>query len=147
MGLSGNSSDVRFDYEGALRLARTLWSFAEDLEAAKADRRAEAVEALRTWRGPYGDQFRDRVDDEQTSLASLVAALKTEADLWASAWKQAMDEQNRRLYARMVDQMKDERSTLAKVGDFFTGFDYPPPPAPVPKPSPGSFFATACLGA
>jgi hypothetical protein len=147
VGLSGSSSDVRFDYEGALRLARSLWSFAEDLEAAKGDRRSQAMDALRTWRGPFGDQFRDRVGDEQTSLASLVAALKTEADLWAAAWKQAMDEQNRRLYARMVDRMKAERSTLAKVGDFFTGFDYPPAPAPVRKPTPGSFLATACLGA
>ena len=146
MGLSGNATDVRFDYEGALRLARTLWSFADELTSAKGARRAEALAALRTWRGPYGDQFRDRVEDEESSLASLVAALRTEADQWASAWKAAMDEQNRRLYARKVDRMKDERSTLDKVGDFFTGFDYPPEPAPVPKPGPDGFYATATLG-
>lgn len=146
MGLSGNSSDVRFDYEGALRLARTLWSFAEDLESERTSRRSEAMDALRTWRGPFGDQFRDRVADEQTSLASLIAALKSEADLWASAWKEAMDEQNRRLYARRVEAMKEERSRLEKLGDFFTGFDYPPAPAPVPKPGPAMFHATTCLG-
>lgn len=146
MGLSGNATDVRFDYDGALRLARALWAYAEDLQSEKVARRSEAMDALRTWRGPYGDQFRDRVGDEQTSIASLVAALKTEADLWASAWKQAMDEQNRRLYARKVEQIKEERSRLEKIGDFFTGFDYPPEPAPVPKPGPGMFYATTCLG-
>lgn len=146
MGLSGNPSDVRFDYDGALRLARTLWAYAEDLQSAKGARRSEAMDALQAWRGPFGDQFRDRIGDEQTSMASLIAALKTEADLWASAWKQAMDEQNRRLYARRVEQMKEERSRLEKLGDFFTGFDYPPEPAPVPKPAPGMFYATTCLG-
>ena len=37
--------------------------------------------------------------------------------------------------------------TAAKIGDFFTGFDYPPEPAPVTKPTPGGFYSTACLGA
>lgn len=147
MGLSGNSSDVRFDYEGALRLARTLWALADELEDAKGARQREVLAALRTWRGPFGDQFRDRAEDEQTSIASLVAALRSDADQWAQAWKMAMDEQNRRLYARKVDQIKKDRSTLDKVGDFFTGFDYPPEPAPVPKPAPAGFYPTACLGA
>lgn len=147
MGLSGNSSDVRFDYEGALRLARTLWSFADELQAAKGARQGDVLAALRTWRGPFGDQFRDRAEDEQTSVASLVAALRADADQWAQAWKMAMDEQNRRLYARKVDEMKKDRSTLDKVGDFFTGFDYPPEPAPVPKPAPAGFYPTASLGA
>ena len=142
---SGNAQDVRFDYEGSLQLARELWAYADDLEHAKADRRAEALAALRTWRGPFGDQFRERADDEGPSLASLVAALRTEADQWASAWKQAMDEQNRRLYARRVDQIKAERSALEKLGDKLFGFDYPAPPPPVPKPGPAGFHATACL--
>ncbi len=146
MGLSGNASDVRFDYDGSLRLARSLWSYAEELETAKGERRVEVLAALRTWRGPFGDQFRDRADDEQTSMASLVAALRTEADQWARAWKEAMDEQNRRLWARKVDQMKEDRSALDKVGDFFTGFDYPPEPAPLATPGPASFFPTGCLG-
>ena len=143
MGLSGNSQDVRFDFEGSLRLARQLWAYADDLEHGKAERRAEALAALRSWRGPFGDQFRERTADEQTSLASLVAALRTEADQWASAWKAATDEQNRRLYARRVEEIKAERSALEKFGDFFTGFDYPPAPPPVPKPGPAGFHATA----
>lgn len=145
MGLSGNTRDVRFDFDGSLRLARGLWGFAEELEAAKGARRSEVVATLRTWLGPYGDQFRDRASDEQTSLASLVAGLRTDADQWAQAWKQAMDEQNRRLWARRVDRMKAERSNLEKLGDFFTGFDYPDAPPPVPKPGPGMFYATAGL--
>jgi hypothetical protein len=146
VGISANGADVRFDYDGSLRLARALWAFADELEEAKGARQREVLAALRTWRGPYGDEFRDRSHDEQTSIASLVAALRTEADQWAAAWKAAMDEQNRRLYARKVDRMKKDRSTLDKVGDFFTGFDYPPEPPAVPKPAPAGFYPTACLG-
>lgn len=143
--VSGNDVDVRFDYEGSLQLARRLWAFADDLERARGDRRAEVLAALRTWRGPFGDEFRDRSTDEQSSLASVVSALRTEADEWARAWKQAMDEQNRRLYARRVERLKAERSALERMGDFFTGFDHPPPPAPLPKPGPAGFHATGCL--
>lgn len=143
MGLSGNAQDVRFDFEGSLRLARELWAHADDLEQGKGERRTRAMAALRTWRGPFADQYRERTSDEQTSLASVIAALRTEADQWAVAWKEATDEQNRRLYARRIEQMKADRSALEKVGDFFTGFDYPPPPPPVAKPGPAGFHATA----
>ena len=146
MGWSGNASDVRFDFDGSLRLARELWAYAEELEQAKGERRSEALRALRTWKGPFGDQFRDRSEDEESSLASVVAALRTEADQWALAWKQAMDEQNRRIHARRVEQMKAERSALEKLGDFFTGFDHPSPPPPVAKPAPAGFHPTGCLG-
>lgn len=145
MGVSANSSDVRFDYDGALRLARSLWSFADELEACKGDRHRLAEQALRSWRGPFGNEFSGRERDEQVSLQTVIAGLRSDADAWAEAWKQAMDEQNRRLWARRVEQMKEDRSAIEKVGDFFTGFDYPPKPAPVAKPSPGGFYATACL--
>lgn len=144
---SGNYRDVRFDFDGALRLARSLWAYAEDLEAARGTRRGHAADALRSWRGPFGDEFRERAGDEASSLASLISGLRSDADAWAGAWKNAMDEQNRRLYARRVDEIKAERSNLEKVGDFFTGFDYPPGPSPVAKPAPAMFHATACLGA
>lgn len=142
MGLSGNQSDVRFDFDGSLRLARSLWAYAEELDAGRGDRRDDAATALRSWRGRFGEEFRDRANDEQSALATIVAALRTEADSWAAAWKAATDEQNRRLYARRVEQMKEERSFLEKAGDYFTGFDYPPPPPPVPKPAPPGFYAT-----
>jgi hypothetical protein len=144
---SGNSADVQFDYEGALSLARNLWSFAQDLETAAANRLTSASAALKDWKGAYGDQFATRANNEQTDLATVVAGLRTEADGWAAAWKDAMDEQNRRLYARKVDKMKEDRNLLEKAGDFFTGFDYPPEPSPVSKPTAGGFYATATLGA
>lgn len=143
---SGNSEDVKFDYEGALSLARNLWAYADDIEAAASGRLTSAATALKDWKGAYGDEFAGRANLEQTDLATVVAGLRTEADGWAIAWKDAMDEQNRRLYARKVDKMKDDRSTLGKIGDFFTGFDYPPEPAPVAKPAPAGFYATASLG-
>lgn len=147
MGASANYRDVRFDFDGSLRLARSMWAFAEELEAAKARRGSHAAAALASWRGPFGDEFRERSDDEAASLASLISGLRSNADAWAQSWKDAMDEQNRRLHARRVDQIKAERSNLEKVGDFFTGFDYPPAPAPVAKPAPAMFHATACMGA
>lgn len=142
---SGNYADVRFDFEGSLRLARSLWAYADELEAAKGVRRTDADGALRSWKGPYGDEFRERTDEEQQTIRALIAGLRSDADAWAGAWKAAMDEQNRRLYARRVDALKAERSKLEKVGDFLTGFDYPPEPPPVPKPAPAMFHATACL--
>ena len=145
MGVSANESDVRFDYDGALRLARSLWAFADDLEQAKGDRHEAAQRALRLWKGPFGTDFDGREESEQSSIRRVIDGLRTEADQWAEAWKRAMDEQNRRLYARRVERMKEERSRLEKIGDFFTGFDYPPEPAPVAKPKPGMFYATACL--
>lgn len=147
MGASGNYRDVRFDFDGSLRLARSLWAFAEELEGAKGTRRSDAAGALRSWRGPFADELRERLGDEAASLTSLISGLRSDADAWAQAWKNAMDEQNRRLYARRVDEIKAERSNLEKVGDFFTGFDYPPGPSPVAKPAPAMFHATACMGA
>jgi class 3 adenylate cyclase len=141
----GNSTDVRFDYDGALRLARSLWAYADELEAAKAERKTEAEHALRTWKGPYATEFVGRGNDEQTSISALIAALRSDADAWAQAWKNAMDEQNRRLYARRVARMKEERSVAAKIGDWLTGFEAPPPPAPLPKPGPAGFYPTGCL--
>lgn len=142
---SGNYADVRFDFEGSLRLARSLWAYADELEAAKGIRRTDADDALRSWRGPYGDEFRERTEEELQTIGALIAGLRSDADAWARAWKDAMDEQNRRLHARRVDALKAERSMLEKAGDFFTGFDYPPEPPPVPKPAPAMFHATSCL--
>lgn len=139
---SGNTSDVRFDFDGSLRLARSLWAFADELEAGRAARDGAVEVALRSWKGPFGDDFRARASDERQSLGSLIAALRSDADAWAQAWKDATDEQNRRRWARQVEQIKAERSMVEKVGDFLTGFDYPPQPAPVPKPVPGMFHAT-----
>ena len=139
---SGNEQDVVFDFDGALNLARRLWSFADELEAAKDDRFTGAEAALASWLGSYSDEFVERMNTEQTNLDQVVAGLRTEADQWAQAWKDATDEQNRRLWARQVDQMKSDRNVLDHVGDFFTGFDYPPDPAPVRKPAPSGFYGT-----
>lgn len=139
---SGNDQDVVFDFDGALNLARRLWSFADELEAAATDRATGAETALTSWLGAYADEFVERMNTEQTNLAQVVAGLRTEADQWAQAWKDATDEQNRRLWARQVDDMKADRNLWDRGVDFFTGFDYPPDPVPVRKPTPSGFYAT-----
>lgn len=139
---SGNDEDVVFDFEGALNLARRLWAFADELESATSDRFTGAETALTSWLGAYADEFVERMNTEQNQLTQLVGLLRHDADQWASAWKDAKDEQNRRLWARQVDQMKADRNVFDHIGDFFTGFDYPPDPVPVPKPTPSGFYAS-----
>ena len=136
--------DVQFDWDGSLDLARKLWAFADDLSTAKPSRHADAETALKEWRGTYGEDFKTRADDEQTSLQSVITGLRGEAKQWAQAWKLAMDQQNRVLRARAVDEHNDDKGVFDKVGDFFTGDDdIPPEPTPVPLPAPPSFPKTA----
>lgn len=136
--------DVQFDWDGSLDLARKLWSYADDLTSAKSSRNTDADTALQSWQGPYGDQFRSRKSDEQTSLGSVTTGLRSEAQQWAQAWKLAMDQQNRVLRARAVDKHNSSKSFFDKVGDFFGGDDdIPPEPTPVPLPQPPGFPMTA----
>jgi hypothetical protein len=49
------------------------------------------------------------------------------------------------LWARHVENVKEDRSNVEKFGDFFTGFDYPDEPDLVPVPSAPGFAATSQL--
>ena len=138
--------DVRFDFAGSLRLAASLWSYAEDLEALKTSRHSQAERALSSWRGPYGREFTGRETTDENNLSRLAGVLKADAESWARAWKQAMDQQNWKLYARRCKEIEDNRNLAEKAVDLFTGIDLPPPPQPVPVPSAPSFAPTACLG-
>lgn len=142
----GITEDVQFDFEGSLQLARKLWEFSEEFDSALGERLELRDIALADWLGAFGTQFAGRMANEQQDRASLVAALKENATLWADAWRDATNEQARREYARMVDQMKADRSIAAKIGDAFTGFDYPPEPIPVTSPAGPGFVPTCGVG-
>lgn len=118
-----NSARVRFDFEGALALARKLWAMADELERSKVTRTKSAATAKTVWRGAYADQFAVRMTDEDTSRANVVNSLRKEAEEWATSWANAMNEQNRRNRAKAVDAEREQRSGEEKFGDFFVGDD------------------------
>ena len=140
MDAAGN---VVFDFEGSLDLARSLWRLADDLEQLLSSRSASASSALTNWAGRYADEFVDRANDEQSTGSMLAQMLRSDAYGWAFAWTQAMDEQNRVLYAREVTRVENDRSTLDRIGGFFTGHDdLPSTPRPASVPQPPYFFST-----
>jgi len=140
--MKGNTADVVFDYQGALSLARRLWALADEVTHVAGQRRELADSAKTNFMGAYGDQFSSRIGVEGTNLTNVAQGLRNDAMAAARMWKAAMEEENRRLYARHVDEMKSHRSVLQSIGDFFTGFDYPPEPEPVPLPRPPGFAST-----
>ena len=136
--------DVQFDWDGSLELARKLWAYADDLATAKSTRSGQADTALTKWEGPYGDQFKTRKANEQSSMTSIIAGLRQEAEGWAQAWKMAMDQQNRVLRARAVNEHQDSKNIFEKGWDKLTGDDdLPPEPTPVPLPTAPGFAKTA----
>ena len=143
--MQADKTDLKFDYEGALNLARQLNNLADQLAQAGTTRQGLSDVALKDFIGAYADQFRSRVSVEQANFKAVVQGLRNDAMDLATMWKHAMEEENRRLYARHVDDMKNNRSVLDTIGDWFTGFHYPPEPAPVPLPQPPAFTPTAQL--
>jgi hypothetical protein len=140
-----NRSRVRFDFEGSLAHARQLWALADRLEAARHARRVDADAACASWRGRYGDEFRALVDSEQADFVRVVGGLRAEAQAWAVAWRDAMNEQNRRSRAQQVDLVRSRRAVGEQLVDVFVGddSDVEVPPAPwASVPVPPGFVPT-----
>ena len=102
------ASDVVFDFDGALVVARRLWALADSLETVMAGRETLAVEALTTWRGSHATSFATRMGTERTDIDTAAGWLRVGAQEWAAAWKDAMDEQNRILHARECQRREDD---------------------------------------
>ena len=137
------AASIRFDFHGSLELARSLWRLADDVGELLSSRSALASTAVTGWTGRYGTEFVERADAEQSTGSALSEQLRNDAHGWAMAWTAAMDEQNRILYARAVKRVENDRSTLDKIGGFFTGHDdLPPMPQPAAVPQPPYFFPT-----
>ena len=133
--MEGNKTDLTFDYQGCLNLARQLNAMADEVTGAATKREQLATTAKKDFIGAYADQFTSRMTVEQTNFKAVAQGLRNDA----------MDEENRRLYGRHVDDVKSHRSVLQDIGDWFTGFHYPPAPAAVPVPQPPAFKPTAEL--
>lgn len=143
MSISANRANVHFDFDAALRSARQLWQAAGESTASGARRAGAAGHGEVDFQGRCAEEFGHRRGVEHTSADRIVTGMRADAMLLAKAWKDAMDEQNRRSWARHTNALKEKRSNLAKVGDFFTGFDAPSEPEGVPMPVAPHFAPTA----
>lgn len=146
--MTAGTADVAFDFDGALRLARTLYDLSIWLEGALADRAGAAGEASRAWRGPLGDQFRLRAAADDDEARRLAASLHGASIDWAQAWADAMTEQNRRSRQRRVIELAAERNWAERAADLVTGHDpahQVPAAEQVPPPHSPDYLPTAVL--
>lgn len=147
---------VVFDFDGSLRLARTLYALSVSIEDDASTRAGNFTIATAKWEGAYGVEFVGRRDDEITKESNVVAQLRGEADLWAQAWAGAMDQQNKNNRAARVTELaeekRDDRSLLEKGTDglgissdesWQEANDEVPMPAPVAVPVAPHYTATA----
>ena len=136
--------DVTFDFSGALILARQLWALADQVDTVMRTRQGLAGEAGVGFSGAYARQFASRVADEAANAATLSVHLRADATECAFGWQQAMEEKNRRRYARRIDHIKRQRSMLQTIWDDLHGFHgYGHEPEPVAQPQPPAFAPTA----
>lgn len=142
-----DAKDVRFDYDGALQLARALWTYADTLSGVKPGRATDVDTALKLWTGPKAREFKTAASDEISSMNSFVTALRAEAKGWAKCWKDAFDLQNNINWARANEKKKSDRSGMETFSDnwnpFDSGYQPPPKPEPVAQPASPDFYATA----
>lgn len=137
------ATDVRFDFDGSLDVARRLWALAGQLDELAAGRRARAEQALATFTGTCAGRFAERIGEEVGQLGTASAELRAVAEAWAEAWASAINEQNRRLFARECARIERSRSLLDDVKGFFTGHDdLPPQPRSLGTPQPPAFAPT-----
>jgi hypothetical protein len=138
---------VQFDFEGSLQLARQLWGIADDVQTEDDGRETQYDTAKAKWLGTYADQFVGRREDERTSRATVVAALREDARLWAQAWARALDQQNKNNRAAEVERIRDDRGLFERGWDSTFGEDdsddQVPMPEPVSVPTAPSFLPTA----
>lgn len=123
MTLAANATRVGFDFEGSLQLAKQLWDLADALSLSRESRMTATREGASGWIGKYADDFSNRVGTEHETANQIERLMREEAQAWADAWRQAMDEQNRRNRAAKVDAVRQQRGWGEKMVDVFVGDD------------------------
>ena len=143
-GTAGASSaNVPFPFELGLQTARDLWELAGEVDSAKGKLDAKETATIVDWLGPKLHTFQRMRNEDDTAATSTANGLRTLARTFATAWSQARGQQDRINFARYCQHEHDNRSTLDKVGDFFTGEDdYGDPPEDPPVPAAPGFRAT-----
>ena len=141
-------TDVEFDFDGSLRLARTLYDLSKWLEAALDERSGAADDGSAAWTGPYGDDFRVMAASDDDEARRLAASLHVAALDWAQAWADAVTEQNRRNRQRRIDELSGARGFGERTLDLMMGDDSADQVGPVdfvPRPRSPDFWPTATL--
>ena len=144
MGDLHSLPDVRFDFEGALNLARSFWATAGEVESTQSARANAAAGAREHWRGTFREHF-DQSQSTAAADARLVAEkLRATANLFALAWVRAKTEQYNREWYREKERKQREQAWYQTVwyGAFGDPIDYGRPKAPPSQPAPPAFLAT-----
>lgn len=85
-----------------LELARALVGLARTWESAFLGRRVAAERALSVWTGPAAEDFAARLRSEIDRGHRLCDELRVQADRWAAAWADQVDEENRRAWEASI---------------------------------------------
>ena len=139
------AADVDFDFEAALDLARRLTALADQVETLARSRQNLGGDALVGFAGAHADEFARRGETDAGGGTALARRLRLDADLCATAWKNAMDEENQRRYARHVESFQKHRNLAERLWDGAVGWRFPPEPHGVPQPQPPTYATTAEL--
>ena len=114
---------VDFDFDGSLQLAKNLWQLADDLSTENTGRGTEGETALAKWEGPFSTQFGERRTAESDSYRNVFEGLRDDARSWATAWVEAMHQQNKNNRAAKVEEVRDNRSWGESAWDSTFGED------------------------
>jgi len=136
------AADVVFDFDGALRMARDLWSLAASLSTMMTNRESAATYASLDWVGPHQTDFASRMTTERANVDQAVTQLQNAANGWAYQWQQAMDQQNQVLMAREWDGREGDWLNRHSFGIFGSGPERPPDPTPAGLPTAPDFAPT-----
>jgi hypothetical protein len=134
-GVSASSSNVNFDFDGALEAARDLYSLSGVVRTKHGARADEGEGAKDGWEGGYRSDFDSKLSNEGTDVDTIAGALVSLANLFASEWANARGEQDRINFARYVQNERDNDGGWENAGEFFAGendLGAPPDNPPVP---------------
>lgn len=123
MTFGANQNRVRFSFTGSLRLARELWALADSIDGTRNKRSNDNATASREWLGHRRDDFARRSSTESTDMSGVAQRLRDEATMWATAWRDAMNEQNRRNRSIRVQVVRGQRSVGERIVDWAIGDD------------------------
>lgn len=129
MAIHGNHDPAALDT--ALAAARTLWSAAESISSDREGRNTASNTATAVWLGPHKDTFDGLYSDENQKSIATEAALRAEANEWASFWQICTNLRIERLHREAVSSWYRNHYYDSE------GNSYPPGPYPMRIPDLG----------
>lgn len=91
-----------------LAYSRSLQNASDEIEAAYRPVNSAQRVALRKWRGTYSNRMVDiRQPEEMADTEIAVAAMRSEAELWAETWAALVDRHNWEQYDETVREAEE----------------------------------------